>query len=61
MDGKTEFVTVGNGKAVHKAQYYGEKLVTACGAEKCSTGNRRFSRVRIVKNVTEPTCKKCSN
>jgi hypothetical protein len=59
MNGKVEFVTVGNGKAIHKAQYFSEKLVTVCGAEKCSTGHRRFGRVRIVK-ATEPTCKKCS-
>lgn len=54
-----KMVTVGKGKSIHLANDFNGTLRTVCGAEKCSTGSRRFSSVKVDYYATEPTCKKC--
>jgi hypothetical protein len=54
-----KLVIVGKGKSTHLAKDFNGTLRTLCGAEKCSTGNRRFSSVRVDYYASEPTCKKC--
>jgi hypothetical protein len=54
-----KLVHVGKGKQIHIAKEGYDKLITLCGAEKCSTGNRRHSNVKVEYYAKEPTCSKC--
>lgn len=53
-------VTIGKGKKIHIAKVYEDgALRSLCGAEKCTTGHRFYSRLRVDVYATEATCEKC--
>lgn len=58
-----KLVTIGKGKKIHIAKVYEDGALrrALCGAEKCSTGHRFRSRMRVDVYATEATCEKCAS